>query len=98
MKIKKKIGLLIVLLPLFLGAIIIPENPWAFAQETADSKTVNLSNGESIEIAPDEEIQEYHLSDVPTGQSGTGDSLLAEESGIRIDSFTDATLSISIKT
>lgn len=84
--------MLIVLLPLFLGAIIIPENPWAFAQETADSKTVNLSNGESIEIAPDEEIQEYHLSDVPTGQSGTGDSLLAEESGIRIDSFTDEEL------
>ncbi|MGD9396985.1 MAG: hypothetical protein PVJ05_11195, partial [Candidatus Thorarchaeota archaeon] len=89
MKLKKKIGLLIVLLPLFLGAIIVPENPLAFAQETADSKTVELSNGETIEIAPDEVLQEFHLSDVPTQQSGTGDPLYADESGVRIDTFTD---------
>ncbi|OLS30757.1 MAG: hypothetical protein ThorAB25_07690 [Candidatus Thorarchaeota archaeon AB_25] len=92
MKLKKKIGLLFVLLPLFLGALMVPENPLAFAQETADSKTVELSNGEVIEIAPDEILQEYHLSDVPTQQSGTGDPLNADESGIRIDTFTDEQL------
>lgn len=81
--------MLIVLLPLFLGAIMVPENPFAFAQETADSKSVELSNGEVIQIAPDEVIQEYSLSDVPTQQSGTGNSLLADESGIRIDTFTN---------
>lgn len=81
--------MLFVLLPLFLGALIVPENPLAFAQDTADSKTVELSNGEVIEIAPDEMLQEYHLSDVPTQQSGTGDPLNADEFGIRIDTFTD---------
>ncbi len=81
--------MLIVFLPLFLGILIIPENPLAFTQESADSKTVELSNGEVIQIAPDEVITEYALSDIPTQQSGTGDPLLADESGIRIDTFTD---------
>ncbi|MHA2056409.1 MAG: hypothetical protein ACXACG_00485 [Candidatus Thorarchaeota archaeon] len=89
MKLKRKIGLLIVLLPLFLGAVIVPENPLAFAQETADSKTVELSNGEAIDIDPDEVLQEYVLSDVPTQQTGNGDPLLANESGVRVDSFTN---------
>ncbi|MFX1604773.1 MAG: hypothetical protein ACFFDD_02595 [Promethearchaeota archaeon] len=92
MKLKKKIGLLIVLLPLFLGVLVVPENPAFFAQETADGKTVELSNGEKIKIAPDEVLQEYHLSDVPTQQSGTGDPLYADESGVRIDTFTDEQL------
>ena len=96
MKLKKMIGLLIVFLPLFLGILIIPENPLVFAQESVDSKTVELSNGEVIQIAPDEVLQEYHLSDIPTQQSGTGDPLLADESGIRIDTFTDEQLDVLI--
>ena len=92
MKLKKKIGLLIVLLPLFLGALIVPENPVAFAQETADSKTVELSNGETIEIAPNEVLREYHLSDVPTDMTGSGDPLYANESGVRVDSFSRETM------
>ncbi len=92
MKSRKKIGLLLVFLPLVLGVLLVPENPMAFTQEAADSKTVELSNGEVIQIAPDEVLQEYHLSDIPTQQSGTGDPLLADESGIRIDTFTDEQL------
>ncbi|MFW9965333.1 MAG: hypothetical protein ACFFCX_17305 [Candidatus Sifarchaeia archaeon] len=92
MKLKKKIGLLIVLLPLFLGAFLVPQNPWVNAQETAESKTVELSNGETLQIAPDEVLKEYSLSDAPTGISGTGDPLLTDESGLRIDTINGANL------
>jgi len=89
MRTKKLMGLLLVLLPLCLGVFITPGNLILDGQETAESKTVDLSNGETLEIAPDEVVTEYHLSDAPTEASGTSDPLLADESGVRIDSFTD---------
>ncbi len=88
MKYKKKIGLLLVLMPLLLGTLITPYDPTDIAQETAESKTVELSNGETLQIAPDEVLREYSLSDAPSELSGTGDSLLTDESGLRIDTFT----------
>ncbi|MGY5879408.1 MAG: hypothetical protein RTV31_04110 [Candidatus Thorarchaeota archaeon] len=88
MKIKKMMGLLLVLLPLFLGMFITPGSVMYNGQETAESKTVDLSNGETLEIAPDEVVTEYHISDAPTEKSGTSDPLLADESGVRIDTFT----------
>ncbi|MHA1135707.1 MAG: hypothetical protein ACTSSE_04405 [Candidatus Thorarchaeota archaeon] len=89
MKIKKMMGLLLVFLPLLLGIFITP-GTYVGSQETAESKTVNLSNGDTLEIAPDEVVTEYHISDAPTEVSGTGDPLYADESGVRIDTFTDA--------
>ncbi|MCK5389883.1 MAG: hypothetical protein KAJ36_05305, partial [Candidatus Thorarchaeota archaeon] len=86
---KKLMCLLIVFIPLFLGIFITPPGMYIGTQETADSKTVELSNGELIEIAPDEVVTEYHISDAPTEVSGTGDPLYADESGVRIDTFTD---------
>ena len=65
MKIKKMIGLLLVFLPLVLGVFITPPGLYAGPQESAESKTVDLSNGDSLEIAPDEYVTEYHISDVP---------------------------------
>jgi len=81
-------GLLLVLLPLFLGMFISPPG-WVVNSQDAESKSVELSNGELIEIAPDEVVTEYHISDAPTEVSGTGDPLYADESGVRIDTFTD---------
>ena len=89
MKIKKMMGLLLVLLPLFLGMFITPGSVMYNGQETAESKTVDLSNGETLQIAPDEAVTEYRLSDAPSGMSGTSDPLTADEYGVRIDSFTD---------
>ncbi|TFG31188.1 hypothetical protein EU528_06875, partial [Candidatus Thorarchaeota archaeon] len=89
MRTKKMMGLLLVLLPLFLGIFITPGNMMYDGQETAESKTVELSNGETLEIAPDEIVTEYHISDAPTEMSGTSDPLYADESGVRIDTFTD---------
>jgi len=89
MKTKKMIGLLLVLLPLCLGICITPGGMIFGGQETGESRAVDLSNGEKLEIAPDEMLHEYSLSEVPTSYSGTGDSLLADESGIRIDTFTN---------
>lgn len=89
MKLKKKIGLLIVILPLILSAIIIPESSFVLEQNSAESRNIDLSNGETIEIGPNEVMEEYLLSDVPTSNSGFGDPLLANESGIRVDTFTN---------
>ncbi|MBE0526507.1 MAG: hypothetical protein IH631_06160, partial [Candidatus Thorarchaeota archaeon] len=88
MKIKKMMGLLLVFLPLLLGMFITP-GMYVGSQETAESKTVDLSNGETLQIAPDEVVTEYHISDAPTGVSGTSDPLYADESGVRIDTFVD---------
>ncbi len=89
MKVKKIMGLLLVLLPLFLGMFIAPTGGVVDSQENAESKTVDLSNGETLEIAPDEVVTEYRISDAPTELSGTGDPLIADESGVSINSFTD---------
>ncbi|MFW9793124.1 MAG: hypothetical protein ACFFEE_02385, partial [Candidatus Thorarchaeota archaeon] len=88
MKLKRKIVLLIVFLPLILSAIIIPEISNA-AEKSEEGRTVELSNGETIEIGPNEVLKEYSLSDVPTSSSGHGDPLLANESGVRVDSFSN---------
>ncbi|MFW9957914.1 MAG: hypothetical protein ACFFCT_07585 [Candidatus Odinarchaeota archaeon] len=88
MRTKKMMGLLLVILPLILGILITPQSWTAKSQNNPDSKTVELSNGEKIQIAPDEIIEEYRLSDAPTGISGTGDPLKANESGVRVDTFT----------
>jgi hypothetical protein len=90
MKAKRMIGLLLVFLPMVMGAVIVPPSFTADSQGTAESKTVELSNGELIEIAPDEVVYEYRLSDLPSLLSGAGDSLLANDYGVRVDSFTDA--------
>ncbi|MBN2230117.1 MAG: hypothetical protein JW779_11065 [Candidatus Thorarchaeota archaeon] len=92
MRITRLMGLLLILLPLLLGVFITPPVWRAGTQDSAESKTVELSNGEKIQIAPDEYIEEYHLSDAPTQMSGTGDSLRANESGVRVDTFTDEPL------
>ncbi|TFG33770.1 hypothetical protein EU527_06785 [Candidatus Thorarchaeota archaeon] len=92
MRTKKMMGLLLVLLPLFLGTFITPPGWVAQGQESAESKTVELSNGGLLQIAPDEIVQEYPLSDIPTGLTGTGDPLYANESGVRIDTFEDKRL------
>ena len=89
MRTKKMMGLLLVLLPLFLGVFITPGSLLIDRQDAAESKTVELSNGETLQIAPDEAVTEYRISDAPTELSGTGDPLYADESGVRIDSFTD---------
>ncbi len=89
MKLKTRIGLLVVILPLIFGVFIVPESSYSLTQNDSGSRTIDLSNGDVIEIAPDEVLREYLLSDIPTSKSGNGDSLLADESGIRVDTFTD---------
>ncbi len=88
MRTKRMMGLLFVILPLLLGMLIIPQGRTIITQGDSDSKAVELSNGEIIHIAPDEVVEEYRLSDAPAQMSGTGDPLRANESGIRVDTFT----------
>lgn len=85
MNLKKKLGLFIVFLPLIFSAIILPETPMT----RAGGRNIQLSNGETIELGPNEVLNEYSLSEVPTGSSGFGDPLEANESGVRVDTFTE---------
>jgi hypothetical protein len=87
MRTKKMMGLLLVILPLILGMMITPPSWTRESQNDNDSKTVELSNGDTMQIAPDETVKEYRLSDAPTQMSGTGDPLKANESGVRMDTF-----------
>jgi hypothetical protein len=87
MRTRKIMGLLLVILPLFLGMMIVPQ-VWTEGQDNSDGKTVELSNGDKIQVAPDETVKEYRLTDTPTQISGTGDSLKVNESGNRVDTFT----------
>ena len=68
MKLKSKMCLLAVILPLLLGAFIVPETSYSFAQSDTENIVIDLSNGDVIEIAPDEVLQEYVLSDGGTGK------------------------------
>ena len=88
MRPKRMIGLLLVFVPLMMGVMMTPSS-YVGDTGTAGSKTVELSNGELIQVAPDEVVYEYRLSDIPNSRAGTGDPLLANESGIRVDTFTD---------
>jgi hypothetical protein len=88
MRTRKMMGLLLVILPLILGIMITPQAWTEGTQNSTDSKAVELSNGDTIQIAPDEMVEEYRLADAPSQMSGTGDSLRVNESGMRIDAFT----------
>jgi hypothetical protein len=88
MRKRKMMGLLLVILPLLVGLMIIPQITTEGAGNNSDSKTVELSNGDTIQIAPDEKVEEYRLTEAPTQISGTGDSLRVNESGMRIDTYT----------
>ena len=88
MRTRRSIGLLIVIVPLILGIMIVPPVWISESKNETDSRTVELSNGDTIQIAPDEIVEEYRLTDVPTQMSGAGNPLRANESGVRVDTFT----------
>ncbi|TFG34548.1 hypothetical protein EU527_02725 [Candidatus Thorarchaeota archaeon] len=88
MRPKKMFSLLLVIFPLFLGMMIIPSGWTISSQNDIDSDIVVLENGETIEVAPDEVLMKYVISDIPTSLSGTGYPLEVAEYGTRTDSFT----------
>lgn len=89
MKTKRLLGLILVLFPFILGMMIIPPGWTARLQDEEDGNLVVLDNGETIEVAPDEVLMKYVISDVPTSLTGTGDPLIVSEYGARTDSFTN---------
>ncbi len=89
MRTKRIMGMLLVILPLILGVVTVPPG-WAIGPNGgAGGETVVLDNGDTIEVAPDEVLLKYVISDLPTSLAGTGDPLIASEYGTRIDSFID---------
>ncbi|MFW9918765.1 MAG: hypothetical protein ACFFED_04150, partial [Candidatus Thorarchaeota archaeon] len=89
---KKVIVLLAILVPLLFGLMITPGSLSAANIGDSDTQLYETDAGDLIEIGMDETVYEYHLSDTPTQQTGTGDSLITSEYGNRTDSFSDESL------
>ncbi len=87
MKMKKGVYLLLVILPMIMGGLVAPMLFQEDVNGTGDTRKVVLETGEEIELAPDEVLYTYRLSDAPTAISGVGDPLLGSEYGVRTDSF-----------
>ncbi|NWF95240.1 MAG: hypothetical protein HXY34_03775 [Candidatus Thorarchaeota archaeon] len=52
-------------------------------------ETVDLGDGTSIEVAPDEVLMKYVIAGEPTSMAGNGDPLTTSEYGTRTDTFTN---------
>jgi DNA-binding beta-propeller fold protein YncE len=89
MRKRKMMGLLLVILPLLLGAVVPPSSSNMSPQTRPNDEIVDLGNGQTIEVAPDEVLMKYIISDIPSSQSGNGNPLIASEYGTRTDTFSN---------
>ena len=62
------------------------------------SKIVDLGDGTTIEVGPDETLYKYIISTAPSQASGSGSPLTVSEYGTRTDTFTGSTMSYSSST
>jgi len=67
-------------------------------QTQSGSQVVDLGDGTTIEVAPDEVLYQYVISAAPSEKSGTGTALPVSEYGIRTDTFSDRTMSYTAAT
>ncbi len=56
------------------------------------SRIVDLGNGTTIEVGPDEILYEYVLSAAPSQKTGVGSPLVVSEYGTRTDTFTGSSM------
>ena len=90
MAVKRVLFVLLVLLPLLssLGPVSQPSS----SSGDDESTIVDLGNGQTIEVGPDEVLTKYVLSSAPSEVTGTASALLASEYGTRTDTFSDRTM------
>ncbi|MBS3795404.1 MAG: hypothetical protein KGY80_10925, partial [Candidatus Thorarchaeota archaeon] len=92
MRPKKCICLLAVVLPLFMGFLSsVPASVDTNADQPAGS-TLDLDNGDTVHLGPNEVLRKYELSSVPTQITGSGAPLNGSEYGNRTDTFNDETM------
>ncbi len=90
MRIPKPVYLLLVLVPMLLMASVnIPAVAPQGSMTSPDDGTrlVDVGNGETIEVGPDEVLYKYVIAEAPTSQTGTGDPMTVSEYGERTDTF-----------
>ncbi|MHA2379312.1 MAG: hypothetical protein ACXADS_08540 [Candidatus Thorarchaeota archaeon] len=88
MRANKMYGLLIVLLPLLFGTMFVGPHWVGLLRGDTGTRSVDLGDGMTMEVGPDEVLETYTIGDAPTEQVGTGNSLVGSEYGLRTDAFT----------
>ncbi|MHA1770421.1 MAG: 6-bladed beta-propeller [Candidatus Thorarchaeota archaeon] len=95
MRLAKSIYFVAILIPMLLlvSANIPAIAPSDSTSESDDgTRTVDLGNGDTIEVGPDEVLYKYVISQAPTSQTGSGDPLIVSEYGKRTDTFSDLSM------
>ena len=85
---KRNFGLLLVVASLVLSMGSIEMQNFGFPTNS-DSQLVDIGDGQFIEVGPDEKLETYSLSDVPTTLEGEGSPLVISEYGQRTDQHHD---------
>jgi len=87
MKIKKNLSLLLVFASLILSFGLIGNTNFAQSNDSGATKLVDVGDGQYIEVGPDEILESYSLSSIPTTITGQGSPLNISEYGQRTDQF-----------
>ena len=80
---------MLILVPMMLGVITLGVGPALPNDNAAATRMVDIGNGQTIELAPDEVLYTYRLADIPAQVSGTADPMVGAEYGIRTDPFSN---------
>ncbi|MFW9815684.1 MAG: hypothetical protein ACFFEW_07125, partial [Candidatus Thorarchaeota archaeon] len=92
MKIKRNLSLFLVMASLILSFGSLGTQNNISSSSVSGSELVNLGDGQFIEVGPDEVLETYSLSDVPTTLEGEGSPLVVSEYGQRTDTHEDLEL------
>ncbi|RDE14903.1 MAG: hypothetical protein C4K49_06815 [Candidatus Thorarchaeota archaeon] len=98
MRTKRVAILLFLMMSLTFGGMFATPALPAEQQTQSDTQVVDLGDGTTVEVAPDEMLYEYVISAAPSEKSGTGTALTVSEYGIRTDTFSDRTMTYASAT
>ena len=85
MKVKRTLFLFLVMASLLVSFGAPMTNNSDPTSSTSGARQVDLGNGQTIEVGPDEVLDSYSLSEVPIAVSGEGSPLVVSEYGQRTD-------------
>ncbi|MFW9837827.1 MAG: hypothetical protein ACFFE7_09925 [Candidatus Thorarchaeota archaeon] len=92
MKIKRNLSLFLVVASLVLSFGSIGTQHFLRSPNVLTSELVDIGDGQFIEVGPDETLETFSLSDVPTTLEGEGSPLVVSEYGQRTDQYSDLEL------
>ncbi|MGV9103222.1 MAG: hypothetical protein ACOC3C_03790, partial [Candidatus Thorarchaeota archaeon] len=92
MHLKKSACFLVIVLPLVVGLFLSAPISIGNQPEQQSESIVDLENGDTVHVGPDEVLQKYEISSVPAEIAGSGAPLNGSEYGNRTDIFDDETM------